>query len=174
MTQKLAIFDQKEQAALLGVCESDNEFVPIWLMLRCGMHPADVARAKEKFTFQSNFLMWHRAKNQKPRRELVPEDVLPRIQRWLKKGRKLTREGYFLLVRRMGARVGRPEYSPMTLRHTFCLECLRQYMRQKPPPPDFISLVAKRMGCGKEVVMQNYIDCSQWEGLGDFEKVEEV
>lgn len=174
MVQKLAIFDQKEQAALLGVCETDNEFVPVWLMLRCGMHPSDVTKAKDKLTFQGNFMLWHRAKNQKPRREVIPENVLPRIQSWLKKGRKLTREGYFGLVQRLGSRVGHPEYSPMTLRHTFCLECLRQYMKQRPPPPDFISLVAMRMGCGREVVMQNYIDLSQWEGLGSFDEAEEV
>lgn len=166
MTLKLAIFDPKEQAALLGACESDSEFVPIWLMLRCGMHPSDISKAAEKFRFNGQFLEWRRAKNSKQRRELVPEDILPRLQRWLKQSRKLGRVGYNQLVHRIGTRVAHPEYSPLTLRHTFCLEELRRFMRMRPPPPDFIALVAQKMGCTREVVMQNYIDLVQWESLG--------
>ncbi len=170
LVQKLAIFDEKEQYALLGACEGDNEFVPIWLMMRCGMHPSDVAMAREKFRFNDQgkvrFLEWSRVKNAKPRREIVPDDIRPRLERWLAKGRKLTREGYFQLVRRVGARIGHPEYSPQTLRHTFCLQELRRFMRQNPPPPDPISLVAQKMGCTVAVVRQNYIDMLQWEALG--------
>lgn len=166
MVQKLAIFDPTEQAALLGACESDAEYIPIFLMSRFGMHPSDVSTAQDKFRFNGQFLEWRRAKNSRLRRELVPEDILPRLQKWLKQGRKLSRVGYNQLVHRVGTRVGHPEYSPLTLRHTFCLEELRRFMRQKPPPPDFIALVAQKMGCTREVVMQNYIDLMQWEGLG--------
>lgn len=165
--QKIAIFDPTEQASLLGACESDNEFIPIWLMMRCGMHPSDISAARTKFKFNGQFLEWKRAKNSKPRREMIPEDVLPRLRKWLKSGRKLTRIGYFLLVQRVGGRVGHPEWSPMTLRHTFGLEELRRFAKQQPPPPDFIGLVAKKMGCTRDVVMQNYIDLGQWERLGE-------
>ena len=166
MVQKLAIFDQKEQAALLGACESDNEFVPIWLMLRCGVHPSDVSKAREKLRFNGQFIEWKRAKNSKPRREIVPDYVRPRLEAWLRHGKKLTRVGYYQLVQRIGRRVGHPEYSPLSLRHTFCLEELRRLMRQSPPPPDFIALVSQKMGCTREVVQQNYIDLTQWESLG--------
>jgi hypothetical protein len=167
MGRKLAIFDEREQAALLGACgESDGEFIPIWLMLRCGMHPSDVSSARNKFAFNGQFLEWRRAKNSNPRREIVPKDVMPRLQSWMERGKKLTREGYFQLVRRVGARVGHPEYSPMTLRHTFGLQELRRFMKMDPPPPDFIGLVAKKMGCTREVVMDYYIDLDQWERLG--------
>jgi len=167
MTQKLAIFDEQDQAALLGACEgSDNEYIPIWLMLRCGMHPHDVSNAKDKFRFNGQFLEWKRAKNAKLRREIVPKDVMPRLERWLKQGRKLTRVGYNQLVHRMGSRIGHPEYSPLTLRHTFGLQELRKFMNQSPQPPDLIALVAQKMGCKRETVMQFYIDLTQWEGLG--------
>ena len=166
MTQKIAIFDETEQAALLGVCESDQEYVPMWLMMRCGMHPSDVSRAKEKLRFNGDFIEWKRAKNSKPRREIVPKDVRPRLEKWLTKGRHITRVGYNLLVSRIGERIGHSEYSPMTLRHTFCLQQLRYFMGMDPPPPDFIGLVATKMGCTREVVYQNYLDLAQWEGLG--------
>jgi len=159
----LAIFEEKDQKALLGACESDNEFIPIWLMMRLGMHPSDVSQARQKFKFEGNWLMWKRAKNQKPRRELISRDIMPRLKRWLERGRKNSRVAYFQLVRRIGARGGHPEYSPMTLRHTYCLQELRGFVHQKRPPVDFIALVAQRMGCSREVVMQNYIDLTQWE-----------
>jgi integrase len=164
--QKLAIFDETEQAALLGKCESDNEFIPIWLMLKCGMHPHDISKAKDKFRFNGQFLEWKRAKNSKPRREIIPKDVRPRLDNWLKHGKKLTRVGYNQLVHRIGAQVGHPEYSPLSLRHTFGLQELRGFMKQKPPPPDFIALVAQKMGCKRETVMQFYIDLTQWAALG--------
>lgn len=165
--QKLAIFDEQEQNALLGACqESDTEFIPIWLMLRCGMHPHDVSQAREKFRFNGQFLEWKRAKNSKPRREIIPKDIRPRLENWLKHSKKLTRVGYNQLVHRIAARIGHPEYSPLSLRHTFGLQELRGFMKQKPPPPDFIALVAQKMGCKRETVMQFYIDLTQWAGLG--------
>ena len=166
MTQKIAIFDRSDQMALLGACESDQEYVPIWLMMRCGMHPSDVSRANEKVRFNGEFIEWKRAKNSKSRREIVPPVVRPRLEKWLKNGRKLTRIAYNLLVKRVGERIDHPEYSPMTLRHTFCIEQLRHFSSMDKPPPDFIGLVAIKMGCTREVVYQNYIDLEQWERMG--------
>lgn len=166
MAQKLAIFSETDQSALLGACESDAEFIPIWLMLRCGMHPCDVGAASSKFRFNGQFLEWKRAKNAKPRREMVPDDIRPRLERWLKHGKKLTRFGYFELVRRIGVRVDHPEYTPMTLRHSFAIHELRALNKKKRPPPNIIDLVATKMGCRREVLMQNYLDLLQWEGLG--------
>ena len=166
MTQKLAIFEEEIQAALMGSCESDNEYIPIWLMLKCGMHPSDVSQARDKIRFNGQFIEWKRAKNANPRREIVPKDIVPRLERWLKQGRKLTRVGYNQLVHRVSSRIGHPEYSPLTLRHTFGLQELRRFMNQHPQPPDLISLVAVKMGCRKETVIQYYIDLTQWESLG--------
>ena len=164
--QKTAIFDPVDQAALLGACESENEYIPIWLMMRCGIHPSDIVNARTKFAITNGVLMWKRAKNSRPRRELIPPQVLPRLVAWMKKGRKVSRVSYFRIVGRVGERVGHPEYSPMTLRHTFCLDQIRFYNAMDRPPPDFISLIAQKMGCSRTVVQQNYIDLSQWERLG--------
>ena len=165
MTRKLAIFEKSDQLALLAACEianggrGDPEFVPIWLMMRCGMHPSDISDAKDIIKINGQFIEWRRAKNEEPRRELVPKDVMPRLINWLKKGRKLRRQGYFELVRRVGERVGHPEYSPMSLRHTFCDEMLEKYKDN----PDPIRLVARLMGCSEEVVLDNYLSLDQWK-----------
>jgi len=166
MTQKTAIFEEEEQRRLIGACESDNEFIPIWLMLRCGMHSRDVSLASEKLTLEGDFLFWKRVKNAAPRREMVPRDLQPKLKWWLARGRKLTPRGYYGLVSRVGSRIGHPECSPQTLRHTYCLQELRNLMEQNPPPPDFIALIAQKMGCSRRVVQQNYIDLIQWEKLG--------
>ena len=167
MSRKTAIFDKRDQMALLGACEGDNEFVPVWLMMRCGMHPSDVSAASKKITWNGRFIEWKRAKNSEPRRELIPKKTAPRLEQWLKRGRKLTREGYFQMVRRIGERVDHPEYSPLTLRHTFCLNELRQFNDMPKPPPDIFSLVAIKMGCSEKIVKQHYIDLKDWERMGE-------
>ena len=167
MVQKIAIFDLEEQQRFLGACsENDNEYIPIWLMLNTGMHPNDVSQARTKLRLERGVLYWKRAKNDNPRREIIPNQIMPRLEEWLKKGRKLSRVGYFQLVRRVGARVGHPEYSPMTLRHTFCINELRRMQNLPKPPPEMFMLLATKMGCTKAVVAQNYLDLTQWEDLG--------
>lgn len=167
MTRKLAIFDETEQKALIGACEGDREYIPVWLMLKCGMHPHDITHAKEKFRFNGQFLEWKRAKNSNLRREIVPKDLLPRLKAWVESGQKLTRIGYNHLVHRVGERVGHPEYSPLTLRHTFGLQELRKTMNKKSPIPDPFAFVAQKMGCRRDTVLQYYIDADQWADLGE-------
>ena len=173
MSRKRAIFDPKEQAALLGVCEGDREYIPIWLMMRCGMHPSDVSKASKKLKVKGRYIEWERAKNAEDRHEIVPDDIMDRLKKWLKKGRKLTREGYWHLVGRVGARVGHPEYSPLTLRHTFGTEMLKFYMQKEKPPPDVFDLVARKMGCTEAVVKNNYVDLQDWERASDPERLHE-
>jgi integrase len=167
VTRKIAIFDETDQKALLGACEGDGEYVPVWLMMRCGMHPSDVSAAGTKIRWNGQFIEWKRAKNSEARREMVPADLVNRLEAWLRRGKKLTREGYNLLVHRVGASVGHPEYSPLTLRHTFGIQELRRFQSMAKPPPDPIGLTAKKMGCTRETVMEYYIDLEQWERLGE-------
>ena len=166
MTRKDAIFEPNDQLALLGACESDNEYIPIWLMMNCGMHPSDVASATKEITIHGHYIEWRRAKNDKPRREPIPLHIHKRLENWLKHGRKLTRNGYYYLVKRIGERVGHPEYTPSTLRHTFGINMLRYYHEMANPPPDIFKLVAKKMGCSENVVRDYYISLTDWERLG--------
>jgi len=163
MAQKRAIFEDADQSALLGVCEGDSEFIPVWLMMRCGMHPCDVSTAGKKVKFDGKYISWKRAKNSYPRHELVPEYLRERMSAWLKRGRKLCRNGYWHLVSRVGSRIGHPEYSPQTLRHTFGTQMLKYYMSQPKPPPDVFDLVARKMGCSVFVVKGFYVDLQDWE-----------
>jgi integrase len=166
MTKKFAIFNERDQLALLGACEGDGEYIPIWLMMRCGMHPSDVSSAGTKVKFDGQYISWNRVKNSEARHELVPPDFRDRLEAWLKRGKKLTREGYWHLVGRIGARIGHSEYSPLTLRHTFGTQELKRYMNQPRPPPDPFDLVAKKMGCSESTVKGYYIDFNDWERIG--------
>lgn len=76
------------------------------------------------------------------------------------------------MVKRVGSRIGHPEYSPMTLRHTFAIQELRRMGKMKPQPPDPLALLAQKMGCTKAVAQQNYLDLEQWERLGGEEEDE--
>ena len=165
--KKDAIFDPSDQKALLGACESDGEYIPIWLMMNCGMHPSDVSKSTKKIAVHGHYIEWKRAKNENPRREPIPLLLSGRLENWLKRGKKLTREGYWHLVGRVGERVGHPEYSPSTLRRTFGLNELRRFNTMRNPPPDIFKLVAKKMGCSEKVVRDYYIELTDWERLGE-------
>ncbi len=161
--QKVAIFEPEKQEALLRAC-SETEFIPVWLMMRCGMHIEDIVNRNEHFRFDGTWLLWRRSKTGRPRKVAVPPDVAPRLERWLKKGKRLTHNGYHKLVRRVGERAGLGrDITPMTLRHTFGLEMLRRYRNRA----DAIDLVATMMGATPSVVRRYYVDLTQWERLGE-------
>jgi integrase len=158
---KQAIFDKAVQQRLLDACEGDKEYVVTWMFLNTGIHPKNLGELKiENLSGQT--LAWKRAKNARPRREMLPEELCTRLTRFLRwRGRPKSRVAYFQIIKRVGDRAGIPNVSPMTLRHTFCINLLREYGAH----PQTIDFVAKRMGCSRDVVIQNYIDLGQWEQL---------
>ena len=163
---KKAIFDYKDQEKLLNSCESDKEYIILWLFLNTGMHPKDLGELTLKNIKNEEDISWKRAKNDKPRRETLPEDVMEKLKVFLKiKRRPKSRVAYYYIVRDVGARAKlksiKGTISPMTLRHTLCINLLREYGDH----PQAIDFVAKRMGCSREVVIQNYLDLQQWEKI---------
>jgi hypothetical protein len=65
------------------------------------------------------------------------------------------------LTKRVGDRAGLAGVSPMTLRHTACLNFLRKNRGHN----DRLFLVAAKMGCSVQVVAQNYTDMESWEAM---------
>lgn len=158
--QKNAIFKEQDQLAFLAEC-GDLEFVPCWLMLRCGMHTHDIVY-RDNLYFDGQWLQYKRCKTGRPRKFLIPPDVVPRLVKWLERGRRLTPDGYHKMVRRVGERAGLgTSITPMSLRHTFGLQELRRYRRRA----DAIDLVAASMGCTRAVVVRYYIELQQWESM---------
>jgi len=158
--QKDAIMSQDAQLLLLAHAREEGltTLVPVWLMLRLGLHPADVAK---ELTFSNGTLKWGRAKNKVSRKEAIPDSVAHDLERWLSERRPYTRQGYNAMVRRLGALQGHPDWTPMTLRHTACIEFLREYLAKGRY--DAIDLVAVRMGCDRNVVAKNYLILDQWK-----------
>lgn len=162
--QKVALFNERDQERLLEAC-TEREFVPIWLGLRLGMHSHDVL-GKDKLHLEGEWLSWKRCKTGRPRKFLVPPDVLPRLERWFASGRKYSRDGYRQVIRRVGERIGIPSLSSMSLRHSFAIHELRKYRDRA----DAIDLVAASMGCRRETLMSNYLDLLQWEHVHTIEE----
>ena len=161
---KKAIFDYKDQKKLLKASRSDTEFIVIWMFLNTGIHPKDLGKLTMKDIKDDDDVSWKRVKNKKPRRETLPCDVMDKLKRFLKnKRRPKSRIAYYYIVRDAGERASlKGIISPMSLRHTLCVNLLREYDNH----PQAIDFVAKRMGCSREVVIQNYIDLKQWEKIG--------
>jgi integrase len=162
-TSKRAIFDTKVQEALLTGADPVTELAPIWLMMKTGMHPENLKRLTKnsiEHDEQGWWLQFKRAKNDKPRRELLPDKIGPVIDEWIRRrGRPKTHQGYWDMARRVGLRIGLKGISPMTLRHTACIIFLRQYRDHT----DRLMLIATRMGCSQDIVAKNYIDMDEWE-----------
>ena len=161
---KKAIFDYKDQEKLLKVCRSDTEFIVIWMFLNTGIHPKDLGKLTMKNIKDDEDISWKRVKNKKPRRETLPNDIMEKLKSFLRnKRRPKSRIAHYYIVRDVGRRIGfKGIISPMSLRHTFCINLLREYGTH----PQAIDFVAKRMGCSRETVIQNYIDLQQWERIG--------
>jgi len=160
---KRAITDPKDQERLLAAADPEAERPALWLMIHAGMHPENLVRLRRTDLKEDHggwYLEYRRVKNEKPRRESIPSDVAGALARFLeRKGRPETRFGYWRMVGRVGKRAGLPGISPMTLRHTACVNYLRQYRSHT----DRLKLIARRMGCSEDVVVQNYIDLEEWE-----------
>jgi integrase len=179
MTRKRAIFDEGLQEKILAVC-SESEYIPIWLMLKTGMHSVDVTyrngrykvnRKGEKewhdgLKFDGEYLEYKRCKNDQLREFRIPESIRPKLAHWLKNGRHISPGGLYQLVNRVGERAGVKGLSQMTLRHTFGTEALKRFSGRN----DAISFVAATMACSEAVVRRNYLNLDDWQNAGNGEK----
>ncbi len=156
MTAKIGVFDVRLQERILDVC-SENEFVPIFLMMKFGCHAHDICY-RDKMRFDGEWLSWPRCKNEKERRFLVPKLVREPLAAWLRHGRRISPDGLYKMTRRVGDRAGVPNLSPMSLRHTCALESLRRHRGNT-------NLVAREMGCTVAVAERNYLDLDQWKAI---------
>ena len=161
---KLAIFEKQDREKLLAACEDETEYMVIWIFLNTGMHPKNLIHLKPK-NLDGDWLTYKRAKNQKPRRELLPHDIAVRLEKWLhNRFRPKNRVSYWHICHEVGQRAGLKDVSPMTLRHTYCLILLES--PEIANHPDRLRLVSVKMGCSERVVMQNYLDLEQWKRRG--------
>jgi len=165
MTSKRAIMDPKVEDKILEAADPLLERPPIWLMMKIGMHPGNIVALDpsnlDKDT-QGYWLQYKRVKNENTRRELLPDDIGASLLQFLsRKYRPKTRQAYWEMVRRVGLRAGLKDISPMTLRHTACINFLRRFRDHQ----ERMDLIATKMGCAKKVVMQNYLDMEAWERM---------
>lgn len=162
-TSKRAIFNPKIEEQILEAADPITERPAIYLMLKFGMHPQNVANLSPSNLLkdeQGYWLQYKRVKNENPRRELLSNEVGELLEKFLsRKSRPGTRQAYWDMVQRVGEKAGYKAISPMTLRHTACINFLRLYSEHH----ERMDLVAKRMGCTRAVVLQNYLDLDTWE-----------
>lgn len=162
---KAPIYEPERQAAFLAAAaeEGEDAWCETYLMLKHGMHPKNVLSLLPSNVQQKTgewFLSFKRVKNAKPRSDMLSRDVGPRIAAYVaKRARTKTRQGLFEMVRRVGKRVDIPDASPMTLRHTHCVNLIRRHRGD----PMCSLLVANNMGCAIDVVMRNYSHLDDWE-----------
>lgn len=154
MVSKKAVFDYADQDRIRDACETDKERVIVMLMLNFGMHPKNVVNLGPSH-LDDGWLHYARAKNARPMDFLIPKDMLVPLRNFLKRHPRSERR-YNQIVHEIGSRIGMPELSPMSLRHTTCINVYREKGCD-------IYFTAMWMGCTREIVSKNYMMLSQWE-----------
>ncbi len=159
----MALFDPRAPERILAAAEDELDWGIAWCCVREGMHPHNLVRLRPKnLDEREGWLQWVRAKNQAPRRTLVPVADRERLASFL---RLLAKDPpsvktVWARARLMVARAGF-EGGPRVLRKTFILNELRRLL--PGGRPDVMDLVAMRAGCKRETVAQYYLDLNQWE-----------
>ena len=176
MGTKIAIQDNQDVINFLKASKNLEDEVRMYLIIAFGMHPKNLRtlkagddKTKGNVITKRGVLEFKRAKNQKPRRELLSEEIATVIWHVAKRGKLNVTNTYLQQICKEQGRKAIPKYktppvSPMTLRHTYILNQLRRHTGRA----DRIDLVTKGAGCTRDVVMQNYLDYADWEGLSNW------
>lgn len=163
--RKVAIFDNKDAIRFLENARTLTNQIRTFLMLAYGMHPENLRRLKIKnfkIAEENAMLEFKRAKNARPRSEILTRHQAEAIVKAIKRGKlNISNKGYELICADQGIFLTdyvTPPVSPLTLRHTYILNLLRRF--------DFdMELVAVKAGCKVSTVIQNYIDLEDWEKI---------
>lgn len=161
---KPPIIDKTDQAKLLRACNGDNEYVPIWLMLRLGVPAAQLQGNGP--TIRQKHIYWLRENNAVPGRATIPDRIAPRIKQWIATGKKRTPGEFSVLISRIGARIGHAEYSIQTLWNSSGVNQLRDALDEGLTPNTAINLVAERMDRKVETVKDLFLDYDKWVNAG--------
>lgn len=170
MSRKVAIFDNEEVVKFLKQAKTLEDEVRTYMLVAYGMHPENLRRLtidmknSDRIT-KDGLLEFKRAKNDKGRRELLSPEVAEVIYNVVKKGKlKISNTYYERICAEQGnilTQYYTPPVSPLTLRHTYALNCLRNAMNIGGII-DF-NMVATKMGCSIDMVRGHYLDLIDWE-----------
>lgn len=160
--RKTALFENKDCITFLDNAKTITDQVRSFLMLNYGMHPENLRRLqKDKNITERGVLEYKRAKNDRPRRELLSKEQAKVIYSVVKRGAlKKSNRAYEYMCEEQGIGIdySSPPISPMTLRHTYVLNMMRRF--------DFdLELVSAKAGCNKSTVIQNYLDLEDWQDI---------
>jgi integrase len=182
MGRKVAIFDNEDVKRFLKSARKIDDEIRVFPLVAFGMHPENLRRLKagdertkgDKIT--TDILLFNRAKNDEPRRQLLNKDVALVLHKACERGVfKISNRAYEQICEYMGNK-SIPHYqtrpiSPLTLRHTYILNMLKEYRGKN----DALDYVSKKAGCTRGVVIQNYIDLEDWQKInkvGDAEPLD--
>jgi len=171
-TNKLAIFDNEDVLEFLNNAKTRTNQVRTFMMVAFGLHPENLRRLKQTditLTAEMGIIQFKRAKNQTPRRELIPLHQAKAILDVVKRGKLGADNSRFIQIcaeqGKTLKRYGTPPVSPMTLRHTAILNIMKANNFDW-----FIS--AEKAGCKPETIRKNYVDLDQYQKIkgGDYKQ----
>jgi hypothetical protein len=163
--QKPPIIDRTDQAAMLKACDGVNEFVPIWLMLRLGVPPQELQG--NGITFNNDHVYWLRPYRKIPRSAQIGDRrLMKKVAKWIAHGRKYDLRYYQVLISKIGARIGHPEYSYQTLLNSSTVNQIREGLDEGLSLDTTVNMVAERMGRTVDKVKNLYLEFEKWREAG--------
>ena len=157
LARKSAIFREEDQQRMLDACESNDEYVIVYLMMKYGVHPIDCVY-RDKMKYDGTMLRWPRCKTGLLREFLIAPSFKPKLEEWLAHGRRYSIDGIGDKVRTIAKRAGLKGVTPMSLRHTAALMLLHKWRGHA----DAVQLAAEQLGCTEEVLRRNYVALKDW------------
>ena len=170
MVTKYPVLDPNFPLAMIGACEDDVERGLVRILLT-GMHISNVVSLTEKNIIREGpnvYLTWGRVKTGKQLRAWVRgKNELADMRAFITRKRRKTIRWYQRLVKIIGERAGYENISPMTFRHSRCVQLLKEHDYNVP-------LVAQLMGCSQNVIIRNYAQLADMQLMNVVTKVEEL
>lgn len=151
---KFPILDKDFLNKMRGACKNKKERAVLMILALTGMHVSSLMKLTAKNLIQkgrSYDLEWVRPKTAKTLSMNlsinVPDEDFEAIKEFLE-SKKKSRQWYWKMVRDIGKRADYDGISPMTFRHTRCIQMIRD---------DYPLLtIPHLMGCTMDVVEKNY------------------
>jgi hypothetical protein len=150
-TTKYPVLDPAFLAKMIAECRDDEERGMVFILHYSGMHGSCLTLLTKESLFregEKTYLQWHRTKNKKTMRCLLPKERLSIVEVFLN-SKKKTIQCYNNWLKQMGKRAGFDGISTMTFRHNRCLRAATEEGYS-------LLLIPQVMGCSMDVVARNY------------------
>jgi integrase len=138
---------------ILKKAEKHSSFAnqTIKILYWTGMHPSSLLKIRIDSIY-SNTLTWRRPKTDKVLSAELNDGQIEVVKAFCLRKRKYSRSYLNQVIKEVGNKAGIKGLSPMTFRHTKCLELIQKYYKD----PFMVQILMQKLGVSEAVLWKNY------------------